>query len=102
MIFYYINPKTHHLIIYDSEEGEMFITARIPEQKIRSMIVGGQITMGGHEEDDPFRKRQRTLITKELIEKMKKMATEGLSNVEIASALEVSHQTVYNHLEKNI
>lgn len=107
MIYYYLNPKTQDLIIYDTNDGEIFIVERI--EKVRVM-TRGDIQLGdfGKEEREEIRRGgqtqkgrgKRRKLTPETIEKIEELSAEGKSGSKIAKELGLSPACIYKYLRE--
>ena len=108
MKFYYRNPKTEDLMIFDSEENELFIVEKIKEVRAfiekdllypRKSTDIDRANEPKYEDDRVVKKYQRrghrAVITPEMIETIKQQKKEGISGYKIAKELGISASSVY-------
>lgn len=121
MVKYFFNPKNGDLILFDDKESELFVIECIKNVRV---FVEKDVQMGdykenreklkgngfkqGHKEvsdheaglgEDNYPVKKRNKITPEILEQMKKMRQEGISDAKIAKQFGVSYFTVHRYLK---
>jgi hypothetical protein len=106
MIQYYHNPKTDDLIIYDSEEKDIFVIERIKSVRV---ATGGDIAMGdAGKERELYHDRKNKLekpkgrknkLSPEKIAQIRRLRSEMKSGREIAEEVGVSEPAVWKYLK---
>ena len=104
MTNYYFNPKSHDLIIFNTENHEvlvlekMSISAILTSQEVRrsDRRSNDDITKNASVENTPKKKiKKKVEITPELVEKIKALREQGLAAPAIAEQVGLNAPTVY-------
>lgn len=105
MLSYYRNPKTEDLIIWDSEENEVFIIEKI--RKVRAFVEKDLFSPTGDDGKPTIHRKirggkkgkRKDKLTPEKISEIRRLKSEMKSTREISEELGISVAAVYKYLK---